>query len=310
MAQQGILKNLNEWTSMPEARKQHEEGRDTKVTRDILNELQLNTKIMGSCEELETSLGKGLEKSLENPRNSTDESSDEHTERDNKCQKGKREQRINKLRETEKSDTNIRSYNVSDFSESPSADSGSRNYDGGCSADESGTKPIDIENDEGCMDVKKDRSWGVVSDKSPKVGTRNLERARSQQQDHTSKKHWGRRKDNRNTEESKNEHRPEQREVDDEKKRRRGDADESDSNREESPNGHKRTRREDKVEAPPGTDNITQIMKFIRQMALLSDERLLQNLQHGFPMHAQDTILAGFRIIEWFQGTESDLEDL
>ncbi|KAH9243286.1 hypothetical protein K456DRAFT_28611 [Colletotrichum gloeosporioides 23] len=265
---------------------------------------------MGSCEELEISLGKSLEKSLENPRSSSYASSDKHAERDNESRKDKREQRIKKLRATEKSDTNIRSYNVRDFSEPPSADSGNRNYDGGCSTDESGMKPTDVEKEEGCMDVKKDRSRGVVSDKSPKVETRNLKRARSQQQDHTSKKHWSHRKESRNTEESKNEHRSEQREVDDEKKRRRGDADELDSNREESTNGRKRTKREDKAEVPPDTDNITQIMKFIRRMALLSDERLMQNLQHGFPLHAQDTILAGFRIIEWFQGTESDLEDL
>ncbi|KAJ5000267.1 hypothetical protein K4K48_002917 [Colletotrichum sp. SAR 10_66] len=266
---------------------------------------------MGSCEELEISLGKSLEKSLENPHNSTDDSSDEHAERDNESQKGEREQRINKLRGAEKSDTNIRSYNVRDFSEPPSADSGNHDYDGGCSSYKSGTEPTDNENDEGCMNVKRDRSRGVVSDKSPKVETRNLKRARSQQQDHTSKKHWGHRKESRNTEEeSKNEHRPEQREFDDKKKRRIGDVDKLDSNWEESTNGRKRTRREDKAEAPPDTDNITQIMKFIRRMALLSDERLMQNLQHGFPLHAQDTILAGFRIIEWFQGTEGDLEDL
>ncbi|KAI8172281.1 hypothetical protein K4K51_011303 [Colletotrichum sp. SAR 10_75] len=265
------------------------------------------SKIMGSCEELEISLGK----SLENPRNSTDESFDEHAERDNESQKGEREQRINKLRGAENSDTNIRSCNVSGSSEPPSADSGNRDYDGGCSTDERGMKPTDIENDEGCIDVKRDRSRGVVSDKSPKFGTRNLKRARSQQQDHTGKKHWSHRNESRNTEEeSKNEHRPEQREFDDKKKRRIGDADELDSNREESTNGRKRTKREDKAEEPPDTDNITQIMKFIRRMALLSDERLMQNLQHGFPLHAQDTILAGFRIIEWFQGTESDLEDL
>lgn len=173
------------------------------MTGDILNELQLNTKIMGSCEELEISWGK----SLENPSNSTDESSEEHAGRDNESQKGKREQRINKLRGTEKSDTNIRSYNVRDFSEPPSADSGNRDCDGGCSSDESAVELTDIENDEGCMNVKKDRSRGVASDKPPKVETRNLKRARSQQQDHTSKKPWSHRKESRKTEESKNEHR-------------------------------------------------------------------------------------------------------
>ncbi|KAH0421866.1 hypothetical protein CcaCcLH18_13179 [Colletotrichum camelliae] len=199
---------------------------------------------------------------------------------------------------------------VGDSSESSCVDSSNRNHDGECSSDESDVEITEIENGEDSMDdVKKESSWEVVSDNSSKVEIGNLKRARSQRQDSTSKKHGNLGQRKRNPKKSKNEDQPEQRENN-RSKRRRGDADELDSDREESPNGRKRSRRDNEADESPAADNIIQIMKFIRRMALLSDERLMQNLQHGFPLHAQDTILAGFRIIEWFQGTESDLEDL
>ncbi|KAI8299563.1 hypothetical protein K4K59_002168 [Colletotrichum sp. SAR11_240] len=125
----------------------------------------------------------------------------------------------------------------------------------------------EIGNGEESIHAENDGSRQVVSDKSSKVGIRNL------------------------------------------KKHRRGDADETNGDREESLSRRKRIERDNELDASPATDNIIQIIKFIRRMALLPDERLMQNLQHGFPLHAQNTILTGFRIIEWFQATESDMEE-
>ncbi|KAF4830381.1 hypothetical protein CGCTS75_v005955 [Colletotrichum tropicale] len=203
----------------------------------------------------------------------------------------------------EKSNTSICSSNIGESSKSSDADPSDCNYDKTCSVDDGNHKPTEIENFEGFMNIQRHSSWEVVSDKSTRVEARGLKRARSQEKGNADEKHRSDGRKIRKIKRSKNGNQAEQHQVRDEMRHRRGDANEMDGGLEDSPNG------DNGVEESPSNDRIIQIMKFIRRMALLPDERLMQNLQHGFPLHAQDTILAGFRIIEWFQGTGSEMED-
>ncbi|KAL3306765.1 hypothetical protein RB213_010898 [Colletotrichum asianum] len=235
----------------------------------------------------------------------TDVTQDDDSREYGESKGDKKQHRANKVQRTEKSNTSICSSNVGESSESSCADSSDHNYDQTCSADDGNHKPTEIENIEGFMNIQKHSSWEVVSDKSTRVEAQGLKKARSQKGNIMSKKHKSQGRGVQNPKNAQNGHQLEQRQADDEKKHRIGDADD----REESPSRRKRIRRVNEVEESHATDNIIQIMKFIRRMALLPDERLMQNLKHGFPLHAQNTILTGFRIIEWFQATESDMEE-
>ncbi|KAI8151389.1 hypothetical protein K4K49_009366 [Colletotrichum sp. SAR 10_70] len=215
----------------------------------------------------------------------------------------KEQHRAQKVQRMEKSNTSTCSSCVDESSRSSYTDASDRNYDKICSADDGNHEPTEIENIEAFMNIQRHSSWGMVSDKSTRVEARGLKRARSQEKGNADEKHRSDGKKSRNIKKSKNGNQAEQRQVGDEMTHRRGDADEMDGGLENSPNG------DNEVKESSSNDKIIQIMKFIRRMAPLPDERLMLNLQHGFPPHAQETILTGFRIIEWFQGTGSEMED-
>ncbi|KAI8261471.1 hypothetical protein K4K58_001275 [Colletotrichum sp. SAR11_239] len=274
-------------------------------TEELENSLE---DLRGSDDAFPDGVGKGI---LEKKRVEEDNASAQNIDflKDGEAERGKKQQRTNKIRKMGEGNRNSYSFNVGDYSESSYVDSSNRGYDGRFSADDNDAGTTEIENGEEFICINKDGTIEVINDKLPKVEIRNVKSAKSQKGNNTSKKHRIQGREVQNPKKAQNGHQLEQRQADDKKKRRRGDADDLDGNREDSPNRDKRIRRDNEVKESSSNDKIIQIMKFIRRMALLPDERLMQNLQHGFPLHAQDTVLAGFRIIEWFQGTGSEMED-